>query len=294
MTKKGKEFFRFDTNLTEEIRTVRVKDINVFAAGEFAFCRFVESKDADFHMASDRIHDLLVAPVTSTSSHAAPNCVLACKDRKLRVLEGGRVRYDAPVAGAASALAELPRPPGGAEPGAPRPAGEPLGVVFGTEGGLVGLALLGEEGAGLGWTVPNGKKGAAVRAVKTGVDFSGDGQQDVCVARDDGSVEARHPTFSPDIPRPPALLPEQQMPAEEDAERAARPHLALSPLAPDPHSLPRAKVYAIDRGGDPRLAYKRSLAEAITSLDGGAVTRPEQPDLVVATYSGKACPRGEW
>lgn len=47
-------------------------------------------------------------------------------------------------------------------------------------------------------------------------------------------------------------------------------------------------MYSIDRGSDPRLTYKRNLTESITSLDGGAVTRPEQPDLVVATYSGKA------
>lgn len=148
VTKKGKEFFRFDTNLTEEIRLVRVKDVNIFTAGEFSFCRFVESKDVGFMMAPDRINDILVAPVTSTSSPGAPNCVLGCKDRKLRVLEGSNTHYEAPAGGSVSCTAELRSgAASAAEPGAPRLPGEPLELVFGTENGMVGQAFLWEDKA---------------------------------------------------------------------------------------------------------------------------------------------------
>lgn len=211
---------------------VRVKDVNIFTAGEFAFCRFVESKDIDFLMASDRINDLLVGTITSTASPAAPNCVLGCKDRKLRVLEGQNIQYEAPVGGAVSALAEVRH---SADPAAPRMPGEPLEVVFGTESGVVGQAFLFEDRASFGWSISNAKKGAAIRALTADVDLSRDGQKDVCIGRDDGTIE----------------------------------------------------VYSFDRTGDPRLTYKRGLTESVTSLDGGAVTRPDQPDLLVATYSGK-------
>lgn len=150
MTKKGKEFFRLDSNLTEDIRLVRVKDANIFTAGEFAFCRFVESKDVDFLMASDRINDLLVAPLVpaASASASAPTCVLACKDRKLRALDGAAIRFDAPVGGSVTCLAEIRSgAAAAAKPGAPRLPGEPLELAYGTENGLVGQALLWEDKA---------------------------------------------------------------------------------------------------------------------------------------------------
>ena len=50
ISKKGKEFFRFNTNLTEVIRRLVVDDTRLWTAGDYIFQQFVETKDNYFYM----------------------------------------------------------------------------------------------------------------------------------------------------------------------------------------------------------------------------------------------------
>lgn len=68
LTKKGKEFYRFTTNLTEQLRTLHVCDSSVWVTGEFLVTEFQDSKEVQFYTAPDRIHDADVSRRTAPSS----------------------------------------------------------------------------------------------------------------------------------------------------------------------------------------------------------------------------------
>ena len=44
--KKGKEFFKMSTNLSEDVRSFYVEDTSIWTAGDYIFNRFVDGKDS--------------------------------------------------------------------------------------------------------------------------------------------------------------------------------------------------------------------------------------------------------
>ena len=57
ISRKGKEFFRFNTQLTEQIRRVDIFDKNIWTTGEFVSNHFIEGKDESLFVCPDRITD---------------------------------------------------------------------------------------------------------------------------------------------------------------------------------------------------------------------------------------------
>jgi hypothetical protein len=43
----------------------------------------------------------------------------------------------------------------------------------------------------------------------------------------------------------------------------------------------------VDRQGQPQLVVATQLSESITSVDGGYITSPASPDVIVHTFTGK-------
>ena len=81
INKKGKEFFRFDTNHTEVIKNLTVKGTQLWSCGDFILNSYVSGKDGIqdqfFYISQDKINDLQVPNVQG--DHVS-NCVLACED----------------------------------------------------------------------------------------------------------------------------------------------------------------------------------------------------------------------
>ena len=98
---QGKEFFKFDTSLTEPIQAIFAEGQVIATTGEFSYHQFNDTKDKYFYMSSDRIHDMLCLPLTSSLEVDA---VLACQDRALRVLSGNAMLYQIAVGGPALAV----------------------------------------------------------------------------------------------------------------------------------------------------------------------------------------------
>jgi hypothetical protein len=96
-TRKGKEFLRFNTNLTEPIRSMWVGEDDIHTGGEFMYNTFINCKDTYFFIANDRINDLVCEHVTRQNTR--PEAVLACQDRMVRVILGNDLHYEAPMAG---------------------------------------------------------------------------------------------------------------------------------------------------------------------------------------------------
>ena len=261
VNKKGKEFFKFSTNLTERIEDVRVDGVDMWATGEYFSNQFSDCADAHFFASNERIADARVAPVVLASEK---NPILACRDRFVRVVQGSELYYEAAVAGAASALhvcerndarrrehrdeaarktvdTRAPKPSTHSEKRALPPDFEHASrreVLFGTEQGLCGQLFLDGERVARGWVIDTNasrRAGAGgVSAIHAECDLTGDGRADVVIGRDDGSIE----------------------------------------------------TYAFDENGEPALAGRVACGEAVQTLRHGRVTTPF-PEILAHTFSGK-------
>ena len=259
LLRKGKEFLRFNTNLTEPIRSMYVQDDHIFTGGEYIFNHFYQLKDTAFFMSNDRINDLTAEFVTGGSRAEA---VLACQDRMIRVLTGSDLLYEVSIDGPAVTIERYhnPVPSAGAPsqgfgPSSPGAAhvqndGRFKELLYGTENGLIGQLLLDASMMRRGWVVdpalegrrgkvrvspnpnpnpnpnsnpnpnPNPNQAGGVQCMCS-ADLTKDGMKDIMVGRDDGTVE----------------------------------------------------VWGFDGGGGrPKLIFERSLQESVTSIESGLVT----------------------
>jgi len=247
-TRKGKEFLRFNTNLTEPIRSMWVGEDDIHTGGEFMYNTFINCKDTYFFIANDRINDLVCEHVTRQNTR--PEAVLACQDRMVRVILGNDLHYEAPMAGPVLTVERYLNPRtanpatggfgslGDAAPVAVND-GRFRELLYGTENGMVGQLLMDADEMRRGWVIDpvlEGRRGKSggVQCI-TAHDITKDGVKDIIVGRDDGGVE----------------------------------------------------VWSLDSGPTPQLVFERALQESITYVEGGSVTNQSYDEVVVTTYSGK-------
>lgn len=174
-SKKGKQFLGYDTNLTESIKTMWVSGSHLFLGGNYIFNHYVDCKDEDYYLCSDRINDMLCLPL-SRIQEITP--VLACQDRVLRVLDKSNLLYELEVAGPPQSLALFADE--GGEDGSE--------VLYGTTDGKIGLVHLDRTSPSHRWEVPNEKRLGGVLCLDN-YDMSDDGVPDLVVGRDDGTIE---------------------------------------------------------------------------------------------------------
>lgn len=200
VNKKGKEFFKFTTNLTEPIAKLHVDNVTIWAAGEYVINQYVNCEDAYYYAANDKVNDMAVAPVIIPDEK---NPILACADRFVRVLQGGELYYEVATPGACTVVehcaANDARRAKEAEANPGQPAdkrAKAREVLYGTEQGVVGQLFLDGEKARRGWVIDPSSSStggwgsrAGVSALHGDCDLTGDGVNDVVVGRDDGSLE---------------------------------------------------------------------------------------------------------
>ena len=95
VNKKGKEFFKFSTNLTERIEDVRVDGVDMWATGEYFSNQFSDCADAHFFASNERIADARVAPVVLASEK---NPISGLPRRFVRGKQGSELYYEAAAA----------------------------------------------------------------------------------------------------------------------------------------------------------------------------------------------------
>ncbi|XP_033106003.1 Bardet-Biedl syndrome 7 protein homolog isoform X2 [Anneissia japonica] len=174
-TKKGKQFLGFDTNLTESIKTMWVSGSHLFLGGSYIFNHYVDCKDENYFLSSDRINDVTCLPLKKV-----PNVtpILACQDRVLRVIDGSELLYEVEVAGPPQTMALFGRD--GGENGNE--------ILYGTSDGKVGLVEIERENPIHKWEVPNEKRSGGILCIDN-YDITADGIPDILIGRDDGLVE---------------------------------------------------------------------------------------------------------
>jgi len=182
VNKKGKEFFKFNTDGTETLRGLCIEDTKIWTSGEYMYNFYVDTKDAGYYMAPDRINDLLLLPILN---HVDPNPVLACQDRHVRVLDINKLHFEAFVDGSVLSLCRFSSKAGYAD--LLTGSGEKE-LLFGTDNGLVGQLCADPKSVRPGWVVANVRGLGGVTCLLSH-DVTKDGKQDVVVARDDGELQ---------------------------------------------------------------------------------------------------------
>ena len=179
MTKKGKEFFRFDTNLTESISGLFVQDTLLAVMGEYVCVVFEDHREKSFYMSPDRLNAF------DAWTHEGKLAIaLACQDRRIRILEGSNVVHQIALQGVATCVVHVPE---SHDPLCRYPEAREL--LYGTENGIVGQLLLDSAGLHEGFAVGNPEGHSCVTAIYAGIDFTLDGLNDIAVGRDDGRIE---------------------------------------------------------------------------------------------------------
>ena len=181
VTRKGKEFFRFNTDGAETLRGLHVEDTKIWTSGEYMFNYYIDTKDAGYYMSRDRVNDLLVEPIINFVDH---NAVLACQDRYVRVLDVNKLHYEAFVQGAVMSLSRLRD----VSYGDVMKQNKDKGFIFGTDNGLVGELRMEPDSIKPGWLIQNVRGLGSITSI-VAHDLTKNGIDDFIVGRDDGEIQ---------------------------------------------------------------------------------------------------------
>ncbi|CAM9658675.1 unnamed protein product, partial [Pylaiella littoralis] len=181
LSRKGKEFFRMASPLSETIHHMAVQGARIWTGCEYICSAYDDGQDAAFYICPDIIMSLAAASLSGTDSVDA---VLGCQDHCIRVIKASdsevafQVSTDAPV-GALCAFSK-------SGTGTDQDTG---GVVYGTENGTIGhVSASGSSQLRKTWELPGrGGVGRGVTALRR-YDLTQDGVVELIAGRDDGTV----------------------------------------------------------------------------------------------------------
>lgn len=185
ISRKGKEFFKVNTNLAEAIRAMFVEESKLWTAGEVVYTLFDNGKDVGFYMAPDVIHSMCVQAITRETEQ---DVVFGCRDNHVRVyITGPTASMELTVDG--SVMSIIPYGP-------PMSAGEFMArggsrdLIYGTQNGRVGQMTADASAIRRGWECirESKEREACVNCFVT-EDLTKDDTQDIIVGRDDGTMQ---------------------------------------------------------------------------------------------------------
>lgn len=249
-TRKGKEFVKIKTNLTETINHLFVDENMIWTGGEYIMNIYDQCKDYGFVMVKDRINDLTCAPIAPGEMLSS---VLACQDKYLRVYLGEKLYHEFSVEGPGSALGFY----GAAPDRGSIKQNEGVLMMYGTEQGMIGLCnvdsrAMRQTGGITDRQTRPGMSGpaAATRRARVCVLLTADivksGALDVLVGRDDGNFELWGLGDGAGAPTAGRL---EQVP--------------------------------------PTLTFETCLQESIQSMGSGNITGGDHNEVVLTTYGGR-------
>eukprot|EP01062_Namystynia_karyoxenos_P068211 TRINITY_DN6256_c0_g1_i1.p1 TRINITY_DN6256_c0_g1~~TRINITY_DN6256_c0_g1_i1.p1 ORF type:complete len:783 (+),score=313.24 TRINITY_DN6256_c0_g1_i1:113-2350(+) len=180
-TKKGREFFKVETTLSEPIASMAVRTPWIWTAGDYVVACFEEGTEIAYLNTPDKVNDLIMEPPPPGEKvHMA---VVGCQDRMLRMIKGKEIITHEPCEGSVVTVRSY------LNTGKDQKDGPTREIHYGTDNGCLGSFRSNPSG-GLQkrWVVENPDKRGGISALCS-KDLTGDGVQDIIVGRDDGAVE---------------------------------------------------------------------------------------------------------
>ena len=177
VTKKGKEFFKLTSPLTESINNIFVEETNIWTSCEYIYNAYENGADVGFYMCHDQIHSMVMENVSKQTEYSA---ILGCQDSAIRVVDGSQLTFEVATPGPVMALAT------GNDQGAKLRAGA-ANIIYGTgTGTLAKIAIDGSNFSTL-WQVHDEQKATITDVCSA--DITQDGHDEVVVSRDDGRLD---------------------------------------------------------------------------------------------------------
>ncbi|XP_019539805.2 Bardet-Biedl syndrome 7 protein homolog [Aedes albopictus] len=171
--KKGKMFLAFETNLTENIRSMFVSGSDLLVCGNHVYNHYKDCKEHGSYLCGDAIVDVAALCPNNTSRLIT---VLACSGRVLRILEHSRVRQTLELESVPTVLH------------VPKCLGDRLLCGF-ADGKVVLFHInLSISEVKRETLVEDTENGSAVTCIGT-YDLSGDGKDELVVGRRDGTLQ---------------------------------------------------------------------------------------------------------
>ncbi|GIY19793.1 bardet-Biedl syndrome 7 protein [Caerostris darwini] len=95
-TRKGKQFLRFDTNMTEAIKSMHISGNDLFVCGNFIFNHYYECQDQNYYLSVDSINDMIcldmdkVALYQNDGGNTGEDLLYGTTDGKVGLVSVGR------------------------------------------------------------------------------------------------------------------------------------------------------------------------------------------------------------
>ncbi|OQS03872.1 hypothetical protein THRCLA_03847 [Thraustotheca clavata] len=174
--KKGKEFFKFQSNLSETINRVFTYDSQLWTATDYVYNQFENGQDKYFYMCQDRINDMML--FTDNNEDLLP--VLGCQDKYIRIMNGNEAIAKKSISGACTTLTKhLIKK-------------NPSQILYGSSNGSFGALQWTNQKLKTMWKTDGGKVDGASPAAITALcsyDINKDDLNEIIVGRDDGRIE---------------------------------------------------------------------------------------------------------
>lgn len=180
----GKQYFSFDTNLTEPLKWATVEENSyVFTAGEFII-NFYEIQtdsinDTFQYIAPSEILEMFIHSLDGVNYFA----IVATKDRTIRVLNSEKEIYNFTLPGNANSISLWTD----VKVKLDSKRETPKNLIFGLEGGLVTCYQLDQFKETHLWEIKSPNKSSVVTAKQ--VFITGDERADIAIARSDTTIE---------------------------------------------------------------------------------------------------------
>eukprot|EP00903_Cladosiphon_okamuranus_P008387 g8063.t1 len=181
LSKKGKEFFKMSSPLSETIHHMAVQGERIWTGCDYICSAYDNGQDSAFYMCHDRIASLVTASFSGSDSVDA---VLGCQDHCVRVIKASEseVAFQATTDAPVGALCAFSKSGTGIDQ-------DIEGVVYGTNNGTLGhLAASGPSLLRKTWELlDDGGAGRGVTALAR-CDLTQDGVSELIAGREDGTV----------------------------------------------------------------------------------------------------------
>ena len=184
VNKKGKAFFQYNSKITEDIKSIRVKGTTMWTAGDYSYNQVSKYEETAQYISRDRINDMIVTRISGLYELAP---ILVCQDRYIRVIQESKVYYEAALDEVPTAVAEVESVLSGA--GGIELAIGKTEIVYGTEKGSIGQLNLDLDAIRRGWSISVESTAGSVNCLSAKYDFTKDGVPDIVVGRGGGNVE---------------------------------------------------------------------------------------------------------
>lgn len=266
ITKKGKEFFKLTSSLTETINNIIVDDSKLWTSCEFIYNMYNNGIDKEFYMCKDIINAMIVDHVSNEQSQDA---LFACQDNCIRIVQGSQLLVEIPTLAAVTELAnnvgfvgtlvmQQQQAAANSQMLFPRKS-DSFGlmyVVYGMENGALGMVQLQYNNPKAQsaivpvvthtdcWVLEDWyhKRTSAITALQV-YDLNKNGTNEIIIGRDDGRVEV--------------------------------------------YSQTNALILGSKQVNPPQLIFSKDINESVRSLECGLVNSVDFSEIIIAGYSGK-------